>query len=183
MYISHAPSDRDERTRFQGLSDDAPDLQQFQKSLTAIRAALELNPRTGYVKGSPPRKQLEEAFESVPRSSALELAQKLLEKEGPLERLFRYRLHAATQQAMLWVLARKAKEFLQQQKEELRRMEEEERRRRDLELELCVNLKRDDSLTEEICRRTGESSDQCREFRSKALKTREQFRMAGVRCP
>src|SRR5688572_28835443 len=179
MYISHAPSDRDEYTRFQGLSDDAPDLQQLQKSLATIRAALELNPRTGYVKGSPPRKKLEEAFESVPRSTALELAQKLLEKEGPLERLFRYRLHTDTQRAMLLVLARKAEEFSQQQKEELRRMEEAQRRRRDLELELCAILKSQDSLTEELCRRMGEGSDQCRKFRSEALKTREQFRMTG----
>jgi hypothetical protein len=103
MYIAQAPSDRDEHARFQGLSDDAPDPQQLQKSLAAIRAALALNPRTGYVKGSPPRKQLEEAFESVPRSSALELTKQLLEKEGLLERLFRYRLHAATQQAMLGI--------------------------------------------------------------------------------
>jgi hypothetical protein len=186
MYIAHTPSDRDEHVRFQGLSDDAPDPQQLQKSLAAIRAALELNPRTGYVKGSPPRKQLEEAFESVPRSSALELTKQLLKKEGPLERLFRYRLHAATQQAILGILLRKAREFSQQLKEELRRKEEQRRRleeQRRLHLELCAASKRRDSLIEELCRRTGEGSDQCRKFRSEALQTREQFRKDGFPCP
>jgi hypothetical protein len=190
MYIFHTPTGRDEHARFQGLSDGSED-ELLQKSLAAIRAVLELNPRTGYVKGSPARKQLEEAFELVPQSSALELTDQLLKREGPLERLFRYRLHAATQQAMLSILLKKAKEFQQQKRDELRRMEEEQRRR-NLEIsrkleenrqKMCANLKMKDSLIDEVCRRTGEGSDQCRKLRSEALKAREQFRMEGGRCP
>jgi hypothetical protein len=184
MYISYSPSDRDDHTRFQGFSDDAPDVQ-FQKSLAAIQAALELNPRTGYVKGSLPRKRLEEAFESVPPASALELAQRLLKNEGPLERLFRYRLHPATQGAILeGILLRKAKDFLQQEKDELRRRELERARMiEEIRQKLCANMKARDSLIEDLCRRTGEGSDECRNSRSQALKAREELRIQNIRCP
>jgi hypothetical protein len=195
MYVTNRGfGDRDERTRFQGFSDDVPDLQRFQKSLVAIRAALELNPRTGYVKGSPPRKQLDDAFESVPQCSAFELATQLLKGEGPLEKLFRYRLARPSQRAMFLVLMRKVNECQQQKREELRRIQEEQRRiqeeqrriqeeQRRRNEEICRNLMSKDVLIAEFCRLTGEGSDQCRKLRSGALKTREQIRMQGIRCP
>ena len=88
MYISHAPSDREEHASAQGLSDDTPE-QQFRNSFAVIKAALELNLRTGYVKGSSARKKLEEAFESVPPCFAQQLGDHLLSNEGPLAKLFR----------------------------------------------------------------------------------------------
>ena len=184
MYLSYGLSDQGDHTRFQGFFGDTPDAQ-FQKSLAAIQAALELNPRTGYVKGSPPRKKLEEAFESVPPASAMDLTQRLLKNEGPLERLFRYRLHPATQGAILeGILLRKAKDFLQQKKEELRRRELERARMiEELRQKVCANMKAKDSLIEDLCRRTGEGSEECRNFRSQAIKGREEFRMQNIRCP
>jgi hypothetical protein len=184
MYVSDAQSDGRESTGFQGLSCDTPDVQQFQKSLAAIRAALELNPRTGYVKGSPPRRQLDDAFESVPPCSAQELAKQLLNGQGPLEKLFRYRLAAPTQQAMLNVLMRKAKEWLERKRAEIRRLEEEGRRRiEELVRRLCTNIREKEILIGEVCRRTGEGSDQCRKLRSEEFKAREELRMHGIRCP
>ena len=184
MYISYGPSDRGDHTRFQGFFSDSPDVQ-FQKSLAAIQAALELNPTTGYVKGSPPRKKLEEAFESVPPASALELAQRLLKNEGTLERLFRYRLHPATQGAILkGILLRKAEEELNRKREEARRRELERARMiEELRQKICANMKAEDSLIEDLCRRTGEGSEQCRNFRSRALKAREELRMQNIHCP
>jgi hypothetical protein len=184
MYISYGPSDQGDDTRFHGFFGDIPDVQ-FQKSLAAIQAALELNPRTGYVKGGPPRKKLEEAFESVPPVSALDLTQRLLQNEGPLERLFRYRLHPATQGAILkGILLRKAEEELNRKREEAHRRELERTRIiEELRQKVCANMKARDRLIEDLCRRTGEGSEQCRNFRSQALKAREELRMENIRCP
>jgi hypothetical protein len=184
MYISHTQRGPREYRGFQGLSDDTSDVQQLQKSLAAIRAALQLNPRTGYIKGSPPRKQLEGAFESVPQCSALELSRQLLKGEGPVEKLFRYRLARPTQGAMLEVLVRKAKECQQQQRDKLRRLEEEQRRTREESRQMMCRLLMDrDLLVAKICRLMGEGSDECRNRRSEAMKENEELRMLGIRCP
>jgi len=190
MYISHAPGDRGAHAGVHGLSADAPDLRQFQKSLTAIRAALDLNPRMGYVKGSRPRQQLEEAFESVPPCSAPELGQQL-KGGGTLAKLFRYRLATSTQQAMIDILIRKANECLVQNKEQERQLEvkqkrlvEEQKREKQRLLQLLCELsKAKDDLADELCRRTGEDDERCRKLRSDALKAREQDRKDGIRCP
>ena len=179
MYISHAPGNRNEHASAQGLSDDTPE-QQFRNSFATIKVALELNPRTGYVKGSSARRKLEAAFESVPLCFALDLGQHLVNSQGPLAKLFRNRLHSATQKSMILILVRKANECQQPDREKLRRLEEEQRHR---DLETCSDLKKIDSLNEEICRLTGESSGQCRNAKSEALKVREQVLRRGVRCP
>lgn len=186
MYIPHAPSDRDEHARFQGLSDSSAD-EQLQKSLAAIRAALELNPRTGYVKGSSARKQLEEAFESVPPASALELFNQLGKGEGPLGRLFQYRPHAATQKAMLDILRGKIieqQQQLQRAEQILKQVCEEEQKGIE---EQRAALKDFDSAVEKVCKSRGEESDQCQKFRFKLLESKmkldDRIRHHGFRCP
>ncbi len=104
MYLLHVPGNRDGHTLLQGLANDAPD-PELQESLAAIRAALELNPWDGYKKGTRARKQLEDAFESVPPPFAGDVM-KLLEGKGRLARLFRHRLASATRLAMYGILFR-----------------------------------------------------------------------------
>src|SRR5215212_8113656 len=177
MYITLKPNNIPHQVQLRGFSE--PSLSaDHDRSVDAIRRALQLNPFGGYVKGSPARRALEEAFESVPSCSALKLGQQLMKSEGALEKSFRHRLHADTQKAMIQVLIRKAKECQEQEKAELRRMEEEERRRvgefaRTRQL-ICASLAKSDQLVEVLCKKSGESSDQCRTFRAKARKEREQ---------
>ncbi|MEO8134765.1 MAG: hypothetical protein ABI831_12395 [Betaproteobacteria bacterium] len=189
MYISDEPTTgRVEPASFAGLAAD-PDEKKFRDSFAAIKAALELNPKGGYVKGSTARKKLEDAFESVPQCLALRLAQYLMDSDGPTASLFRYRLHDETQKTMLLILlARKAKECLEMQRAELRRREEEQRRRQEEEKRrresvICAKLKETDSVVDELCRQEGDTSDVCREQRSRARKNREETRAEGVRCP
>jgi hypothetical protein len=162
-----------------GLADDP-----LNASLAAIKAALDLNPKLGYLPGSAARRQLEAAFAAVPQSAALEVTRQFLNQQGALEKLFRHRLHPITQQAMLRVLLNKAKEFQQQERERLRRMEAERQRQLlALNRRLCANLKQQDSLIDEVCRRTGEASDSCRTLRMEAIQARAQVRAQGVQCP
>jgi hypothetical protein len=191
MYISSASTERDDYARFQGFAEDTLGSQQFEKSLADIKATLQRSPKDGYTKGSAPRKQLETAFESVPRSFAVELANQLLTKDSSLAKLFRYRLHPATQKALLEILVRKAKELLQQEKEELRTKEAEVRRRHletsqnieQIRQKICASLQVENTLVEEICKRTGENSAQCQTLRANAVKAREEIRVKGFRCP
>jgi len=170
-----------QQTGLQGFA-QTPPLSEHQRSLDAILRVLRLNPVGGYVKGSSARRQLEEAFESVPPCSALELAQKLLKSEGTLEKLFRHRLATPTRQVVLQILIRKAKECQVQKKEELRLKEERHRKDEERRQLLCKISRTSDRLVEEFCRNTGEDSE-CRKLRSEAVKEREQFRMKGIHCP
>lgn len=174
-------NDRTQQAGLRGFAQASQD--EYLKSLDAILKALQINPVQGYVIGSSARKRLEEAFESVPRSSALKLANQLLNKEGPLGRLFRYRLHTTTQQAMLFILARKAKESLQQEKEELRVQEEAVRQRKALHQQLCEMMRKEKLAVDELCKIVGEDSDQCKQHRRKSHEARLQLRAEGVICP
>jgi hypothetical protein len=183
-------SDRDKPTHGLGLANGLADSPLTQR-LAAIKAALDLNPKRGYLPGSAARQQLEAAFAAVPQSAALELTNQFLNQQGALEKLFRHRLHPVTQKVMLSILLKKAKEFQQQERETLRRMEAErqqketERQRLILELnrKICANLKQEDSLIDEVCRQTGANSNSCRTLRAKTIQAREQMRSQGVQCP
>lgn len=144
------------------------DKSQQLKSLDAILRALRLNPVGGYVKGSQPRKQLEDAFESVPLNSAFELLNQLEKGEGSLGKLFQYRLHNVTKAAMLQILRRKDLK----QKQQLR--------------EKCTDLKRAigeyrallkdyENALIKICKQRGEDSDECNKFRFMFLEAKMKF--------
>src|SRR5262249_2193883 len=142
---------------------------QRQRSLDAILRALRLNPVGGYVKGSLARRQLEDAFESVPPTYALELFNQLKKGEGPLGRLFQYRLHDVTKGAMLNILWRKHLEQQQQLQEAqqiLKQVCEEEKKA--IEKHRAA-LKDVDSAVERVCKLHGEDSDQCQKFRFELL--------------
>lgn len=172
------------RSGLQGLSAPQPDAE-LQKSLAAIKKSLDLSPPEGYAKGSLARRRLEEAFESVPRSSAPGLFTQLKQGEGSLGKLFRYRLATPTREAMLDILKRKMNEFLRQQIEERRRLEAElQARLKELRDKVCPMLKEMDSKVEEICKLMGEDSDACQKARFEALGARVGLQdKTGVRCP
>jgi len=182
MYFLSAPNEGSQQAGLRGFS-----LGQFadedQTSRDAILKALQLNPVGGYVRGSAARKQLDDAINSVPVCSALQLAQQLLNGQGSLERLFRYRLDPATQQTLLKILAEKAKVCQQQQKDILRRKEEDARTMQEMLQQMCVTLRKEEPLIQELCRRTGEDSEQCRKFRAGVLESREQLRRQRFPCP
>jgi hypothetical protein len=73
-----------------------------------IQKALELSPADGYVKGSPSRKQLEDAFNAVPTAAARDIGKALEKGEGPLGALFQLRLATPTREAMIDILKGKA---------------------------------------------------------------------------
>src|SRR5512135_3080791 len=101
MYIR--TNDQNQQAGLRGFS-DSPPLDERQKSLDALLRALQLNPVGGYVIGSLARKRLEDAINIVPLTSALEICNQLSKGEGPLGRLFQYRLHKVTKDAMLHIL-------------------------------------------------------------------------------
>jgi hypothetical protein len=76
----------------------------FQKSVAAIKAALDLNPAGGYVRASSARAALDTAFLSVPPCDAAKLFRELRFGNTPLARLFKYRLHPKTFREMLDIL-------------------------------------------------------------------------------
>src|SRR5947207_648701 len=100
MYFIPETNNRTQEVGLRGFGQPR-DTSQRQESLDAVLRALQLNPVGGYVKGSSARKQLEEAFKSVPVTSALELFNQLRTGAGPLGRLFQYRLHDVTKHTML----------------------------------------------------------------------------------
>jgi hypothetical protein len=106
-----------------GLGDVDP----IQKSLATIRSLLERSPRTGYAKGSQARRQLEEAFNSVPLASAAKIFVELETGKGPVGKLFRSKLKATEQKEMLEILNKKVFENKRQEEEKLR-MEAEKAR-------------------------------------------------------
>ena len=193
MYFVLQAHDRTQQAGLRGFA-QIGDTSQRQRSLDAILRALQLNPVGGYVKGSLARKQLEEAFESVPPTSALEVFNQLGKGEGPLGRLFRYRLHDATQKAMLKILEIKINEQKRQQLEAEQKlkvvMEEQQKFLEKAQKELakqCARLKDTKKGAEEVCKSQGEDSDLCQQVRFALLELQtavdDLIRLVGGRCP
>ncbi|MEO8134764.1 MAG: hypothetical protein ABI831_12390 [Betaproteobacteria bacterium] len=185
MYLVPGVNDSP-RAAPQGLAQPR-DTSDRQQSLDAILKALQLNPVGGYVKGSAARRQLEAAIDSVPRTSALELHDQLGTGTGPLGKLFKYRLHEATQKAMrdiLWtkhLAQKKAKE-----EADLSLKQACDEARKAIAKNQAV-LKTLESAVEKACALSGEDSDQCQEFRFTLLEARTRLddviRSAGAKCP
>jgi hypothetical protein len=179
MYLQH-------RTVGRGVGLSGPDdpPAHLQEALKIIGKVLALNPKGGYVKGSPHRSQLDAVFQSVDDCLALDLAKHLLDSQATVARLFRHRLHRATIAAMIMILAKKARACQQRAREALRRREEEfrrqdEQRRREIEAltqRICARVEKVDRAVAEICRRAGESSGACLTGRSDLAKLRADTR-------
>lgn len=144
------------------------------------------------MKGSSARQQLENALVSVPDSSALEVAQELVNGQTPLGQLFRYRLARFTQGTMVQILIGKALALQERQKAELRRKEEEfrrkqeERRKRieDLTRRVCDSVKEEAALVDKLCGKLGQDSDECQKRRRDLLDARQALTtQTGLRCP
>ena len=105
----------------------------------------------GYVKGSSAGRQLEEAFEAVPRTSALELFNELRKGERPPGRLFQHRLSNVTKTAMLKILWRKHLEQKQQLREAQKKVEQACEAKKGLEKARAA-LKSSDSEVEGLCK-------------------------------
>jgi hypothetical protein len=173
---------------FNGFS-EASEQDVFQKSRTAIDAALRLNPVGGYVVGSAARLAIESAFASVPQCLAVELEKELTLSQTPLAKLFRHRLADETQRRLLEILKKKANDCLDQQRkergqiaEELRKKEEEFRARQQVLKTLCSNMKSTQQLIDKVCSVLGEDSVECKKQRANALRAAEENRRAGVNC-
>lgn len=135
------------------------------------------------MKGSGAHGQLEEAFASVPPSFAEVLRLHLIGGEGPLAKLFRYRLAPLTQKAMLQILVNKAKAYQQQKREDLRRKEQENgQETEELRQKMCAKSKEIDAISQELCMQKGEGSDACLSARAEALEANYQSRRKGIRC-
>lgn len=186
MYLIAKTNDQTHLSGLRGLAQPR-DTSARQRSLDAILSALQLNPVGGYVKGSSARKQLEESFESVPVTSALEVHNQLKNGEGSLGRLFQYRLHDATKVVMLNILWLKhleqqkqlkdAQEVLQKVCEDQKKMIERQR----------IALRDFENAVERVCKLSGEDSDACQKARFELLEYKTRFedkiRTHAVRCP
>lgn len=150
-----------------------PDDVLLEQSKAAIMAALKRNPVGGYTVGSAARRALEDGFKSVPKAEAVKLHQELNNSHTPLAKLFRYRLHTKTRQAMKGILQDKEFQWI----EGLRR---EQAERRQL---ACVGLKELEKAVEDLCKIKGEDSDSCQKARFDLLSAREKLNMEGARCP
>lgn len=185
MYLYDTPSHREGRILFHGLSDDPS--QQFDKSVASIKAALDLSPSGGYMKGSPARQKLDAGFESVPITFARELLDQLKEPQNTLGRLFRYRLHPATQLTMRTILERKSVEQQQKLLEAKQNLERVCRETAGKFAASQVQLNNLEKSLNNICKNLGEDSDQCQELRFKTLELRETLRAAlrrrSLQCP
>ena len=89
---------------FAGFAEPTTPLQQ---NLANIKAALDLNPKGGYVRGTPARAALDAAFGGVPVCLAAEVLIELRFGNSPVARLFKYRLHRKTFGEMLEMLKTK----------------------------------------------------------------------------
>ena len=94
------------RTPF-GLAGFAEPTTPLQQNLAKIKAALDLNPKGGYVRGTPARAVLDAAFGGVPICLAAQVFIELRFSNSPLARLFKYRLHPRTFGEMLEILKHK----------------------------------------------------------------------------
>ena len=90
---------------FAGLAEPNPT--PLQQQLAKIKAALDINPKGGYVRGTPARATLDAAFGGVPICLAAEVLLELRFGNSPLARLFKYRLHRKTFGEMLDILKHK----------------------------------------------------------------------------
>jgi hypothetical protein len=140
-----------------GLGDSEDE--QIRKAANALKEALDLNPRGGYVKGSAARAALERAIDLLPDSGAGRLGMHLLQGSGPIAELFRHRLHPATQEAMMAILLKKAVASWKEKPAWLR----------EAEREACVVQRR-------VCSGGRENSAECAAERSANAQT-------GIRCP
>jgi hypothetical protein len=162
----------------------------FQKSKAAIEAALKINPFGGYVAGSAAGKALGDAFESVPKCSAIDLEKELKLGQTPLAKLFGRRLADPTQRRLINGLKRKTADCLAQQLREreqlaaeLKRKEDEQRRLHEqVTRALCANQEKTERLIDELCRSMGEGAPECKQQRANAAKDREENRRLGFRC-
>jgi len=136
----------------------------------AIMAALQRNPVGGYIINTEPRRALEAAFASVPPCSALDLAMELNRRETPLAKLFQYRLATPTRAAMRNILSQKMDECISQTS-----------LRQDARTTLCPMIKRGIADVAEICRITGNDSDNCKRARARELSMQENARR--INCP
>lgn len=89
---------------FAGLAEPNTPLQQH---LAKIKQALDINPKGGYVRGTPARAALDAAFGGVPICLAAEVLIELRFSNSPLAKLFKYRLHRKTFGEMLDILKHK----------------------------------------------------------------------------
>jgi hypothetical protein len=85
----------------------------LQQSFARIKAALDLNPKGGYVRGTPARAVLDGAIAAVPVCLAAKVFIELRFGTSPLAKLFKYRLHPRTFQEMLEMLKTKVLMCLQ----------------------------------------------------------------------
>lgn len=98
---------------FYGLAGFGEPTTPFQQSLARIKAALDLNPKGGYVRGTPARAALDAAFAAVPVCLAARVLIELRFGTSSVARLFKYRLHPKTFGEMLEMLKTKVQMCLQ----------------------------------------------------------------------
>jgi len=174
----HLPSPGHRGSLPSGLGDSEED--QFRRGAAALKAALDLNPRGGYVKGSRAREALEKAIDLIPDARAADFGIHLTTGSGPIAELFRYRLAPETLATVIDLLKNKAAREVARVRAEIRRREierqqierriqQDEQRIRDLTRRLC-------DVINQVCGSEGNSSDQCTSARSMALQN-------GIRCP
>src|SRR5262245_22476431 len=95
------------RRRDIGFSGFAEPTTPLQNALEKIKNALDLNPKDGYIKGSPARAALDAAIADVKVCLAVEVFRELRFGTGPVGRLFRHRLHPITIEQTLQILKNK----------------------------------------------------------------------------
>ena len=175
MYITTQANDRPQQVGLRGFSAPPPPSDSKESSMKAIRRALRLNPAGGYVKRSPARNELDEAFNSVPPSFARDLRRELEERKTALAKCFRYRLAGPTRLTMLKILEVKADWF--------------EKYRKDR----CEQQKLDNIRKEFACRkdyvRSGRTARlekvdpvECKKVTTEVEETRAQDQRGGVDC-
>ena len=157
------------------------------RSLEAIRKALDLNPAGGYVKGSRARKKLDDALKSVPITAALEIFNQLKNGQGPLGRLFQYRLHDDTKPIVLnilWLKHLEQQRVLKDAQDVLKRACEDQKK----SIETArTAIKELESAVERVCKTSGEDSDACQKARFNFLESKTRLedmsRAHASRCP
>jgi len=186
MYFNDNFADYGGGSRFAGFSEPR-DTGPVGTSVAAIEAALKLDPAGGYVKGTVPRQLLEAAFNAVPLTSASALIDELKQGTGPLARLFRYRLHPATQQAMQGILEKKSSDQKQEEEKAKLNVKLACDALRKLIEDSSQMVKLLESAVEKICKLNGESSDACLKARfdleGNKMKLGDRVRQLRSMCP
>jgi hypothetical protein len=185
MYFTPALYNRPQPVGLRGLA-QLRDTSDRQKSLDAIRKALQLNPLDGYVPGSLARRQLTAAFVSVPITSACELREELKTGTSSLGKLFRYRLHHLTQKQMLEILVQKCSEQKKQLWEAEQRLKQLCVQQKELLDKTRTASRELESSVEKLCQLAGEDSNQCQKARfelfSSKVKLDDNIRSHRLRC-